>query len=206
MSSPDEILSFWFPPGFDRDEAAVMAQGKHWFGGGTDAEIARRFAGPTETALDGGLVEWEKAPRDRLALILVLDQFPRSLYRGSPRAFAGAERAERLTLRTLDQRENEALTTFEQAFLSVVLSHSEDLALHDRSVAWVEKLATTFPPVGRKWADLCLSQSRAHREEIARFGRHPSRNPILGRATTPEEQHYLDTEGPAYRRPERNQT
>jgi uncharacterized protein (DUF924 family) len=206
MSSPDEILSFWFPPGFDRDEAAVMEQGKCWFRGGTDAEITRRFADLTETALSGGLVGWEDRPRDRLALILVLDQFPRSLHRSSPRAFAGAERAERLTLHTLDRRENEALTPFEQIFLSVVLAHSEDLALHDRAVAWVAELVSTFPPAGRKFAELCLSQSRAHREEIARFGRHPSRNPILGRATTPEEQAYLDTEGPAYRRPERNQT
>src|SRR6476659_2171746 len=105
MGSPDEVLSFWFPADLDRDEATFLAQLKWWFRGGADGEIVRRFGELTAHALDGGLGQWAEAPRGRLALVLVLDQFPRSLYRESPRAFAGAARAERLVQEALDAGE-----------------------------------------------------------------------------------------------------
>src|SRR5262245_34254267 len=103
MTQPDEILSFWFPPDLiGAGEPRFIEQVKFWFRGGADEEIVRRFSEVTEHALGGGLADWEGDPRRRLALVLVLDQFPRSLYRDSPRAFAGAARAERLCLATLD--------------------------------------------------------------------------------------------------------
>ena len=201
MTQPDEILSFWFPADLaGAGEARFFEQVKFWFRGGADEEIVRRFPEVTAHALDGGLVEWERDPRRRLALILVLDQFPRSLYRDSPRAFAGAARAERLVLATLDAGEHHAFQPWEQMFFGLVLGHSEDLALHDRGVALSESLMALYPPELRKLAEVSLFQARAHRDEIVRFGRHPSRNVILGRATTPEEQRYLDTEGPAHLR------
>jgi uncharacterized protein (DUF924 family) len=198
MIGPAEILSFWFPSDYDKDEATCTQAVMRWFRGGTDEEIRRRFPEITAQALDGGLVEWERAPRERLALILVLDQFPRSLYRESPRAFAGAARVERLVVQTLDAGENRGMKAFEQVFLGVALGHSEEMGLQDRGVALVD--AIEFPVHVKKIGELCASQARAHREEIARFGRHPSRNVILGRETTAEEKQYLETEGPAHLR------
>jgi uncharacterized protein (DUF924 family) len=204
MTQPDEILSFWFPPDLaGAGEPRFVEQVKFWFRGGADGEIVRRFADVTAHALDGGLAEWERDPRTRLALILALDQFPRSLYRDSPRAFAGAARAERLVLATLDAGEHHAFVPWEQMFLGVVLGHSEDLALHDRGVPLAESLVALYPPELRKVGEVSASQARAHRDEIARFGRHPSRNSVLGRTTTPEEQRYLETEGPAFMRSQR---
>jgi uncharacterized protein (DUF924 family) len=201
MTQPDEILSFWFPPDLvGAGEPRFIEQVKFWFRGGADEEIVRRFPEVTVYALDGGLVDWEGDPRSRLALVLALDQFPRSLYRDSPRAFAGAPRAERLCLTTLDAGDHGAMLPWEQMFFGVPLGHSEDLALHDRAVPLAESLAALYPPELRKIGEVAASQARAQRDEIARFGRHPSRNPILGRVTTPEEQQYLDTEGPAYLR------
>jgi uncharacterized protein (DUF924 family) len=201
MTGPDEILAFWFPADLNgAGEPRFVEQVKFWFRGGADEEIIRRFAEVTAHALDGGLAEWERDPRQRLALILVLDQFPRSLYRDTPRAFSGAARAERLCLATLDAGEHHAFRPWEQMFLGVVLGHSEDLALHDRGVPLAESQVTLYPPELRKVAEISASQARAHRDEIVRFGRHPARNVILGRATTPEERHYLDTEGPAHLR------
>jgi uncharacterized protein (DUF924 family) len=200
MVTPDEILQLWYPPGFDRDDATLGAQVGRWFRGGYDEEIVRRYAAETSEALDGGFAAWEAAPRDRLALVLLLDQFPRSLYRNSPRAFAGAPRAEALVVRTLDAGEERAMPLFEQMFLGVVLGHSESLALQDRGVALFDAWTQLLPPSLHKMGEISRSQARAHRDEIVRFGRHPARNPILGRATTPEEQHFLDTEGPAHLR------
>jgi uncharacterized protein (DUF924 family) len=200
---PDEILAFWFPPGFDRDQESGLQAIRRWFRGGADADVRARFAALTDLALEGGLAEWEAAPRSRLALVLVLDQFPRSLHRDTPRAFAGARRAERLVLQTLDAGEHLAMTPFEQLFLGVVLGHSEELALHDRGVALSESLVPLLPPALRSLGELSASQARAHRDEIVRFGRHPSRNVILGRETTAEERRYLETEGPAHLRPVR---
>jgi uncharacterized protein (DUF924 family) len=200
MTTPEDILAFWFPAGLDRDEATCMRQVQWWFRGGADDEIRARFAELTARALDGGLVGWEASPRDRLALVLVLDQFPRSLYRDAPRAFAGAARAEALVLRTLDAGEHLAMSAFEQMFLGVVLGHSEELALHDRAIPLVDSTTPKFPAQARRLGEISAKQARAHRDEIVRFGRHPSRNVILGRTTTPEEKQYLDTEGPAHQR------
>jgi len=201
MTRPDEILSFWFPADLHgAGEPRFVEQVKFWFRGGADEEIIRRFPEVTAHALDGGLVEWERDPRERLALILVLDQFPRSLYRDTARAFAGAARAERLVVATLDAGEHLAFGPWEQNFLAVVLGHSENVALQDRAVALADSLVPLCPPELRRVGEVAASQARAHRDEIVRFGRHPARNVILGRATTPEEQHYLDTEGPAHLR------
>jgi uncharacterized protein (DUF924 family) len=200
MTTPDEVLAFWFPPGLDKDEATFLKQIMWWFRGGADEEIRRRFADVTEQALDGGLVEWEKTMRDRQALILVLDQFPRSSYRESPRAFAGAARAEKLATRTLDAGEHESLPPHEQMFLAVPLGHSEDLALHDRSVALAESLGALAPPYLAKMYEISAGQARGHQEVIRRFGRHPHRNQVLGRESTQAELDYLKNETPPHQR------
>jgi uncharacterized protein (DUF924 family) len=189
--SPDEVLAFWFPPGLDRDEPTHRAQIVRWFRGGTDDEIRARFGPTLDAAIGGELDGWAATPRGRLALVLVLDQFSRSIFRGSPRAFAQDMRARALALEGLERADDRGLEPWERLFLVMPLEHSEDLALQDRSVAYAEALAADAPPALRPLYEMSAGQARAHRDVIRRFGRHPHRNDVLGRTSTPDERAYL---------------
>lgn len=201
MTAPEEILAFWFRDPLDADEACVLAQIQRWFGGGTDAEIRARFGDVAEAAAAGKLDAWAATPRGLLALVLVLDQFSRSLYRDTPRAYAQDARAQALALQALERGWHRELHPWEATFLGVALGHSEDLALHDRSVAVLGELTPQVPSAHAKLWEHSLSQARAHREVIRRFGRHPHRNALLGRPSTPEEAAYLAAEVPVHQRP-----
>jgi uncharacterized protein (DUF924 family) len=199
--TPEDVLSFWFPPGYDRDEPSCRKQITCWFRGGTDEEIIRRFAAVTDDAAAGGLRDWDTTPRGRLAHLLVLDQFSRSLYRDTPRAFAQDARASKLAVAALDAGDADQLAVWEATFLAVALGHSEDLALQDRAVAVVASLVERAPPYLRALVVHALGQAKAHREVIQRFGRHPHRNKILGRENTADEEAYLAKETPPHQRP-----
>jgi len=191
-TSPLDVLSFWFPRGLDADEAAHRAQFQWWFGGGADGEIAARFAPLVAAAAAGALDAWAVCPRGRLALILLCDQFPRSLYCDTSRAYALDGRAVTLALTGLDQGHYERLATvWEKLFFSMPLSHSENLALHQRNVLLAEDLVAEAPAPLRRLYLFSAGQARGHRDVIARFGRHSHRNALLGRVSTPEEQAYL---------------
>ena len=200
MASPEEVLAFWFPPGFDADEASVRAQIARWFRGGTDEEIHRRFGPIARDAAAGRLDEWARTPRGRLALVLVLDQFSRSLYRDTPDAFAQDARAQALARDALERGWHESLSPWEATFLAVALGHSEDLALHDLGVGALEALTQRVLPAQADLWRHNMSQARAHREVIRRFGRHPHRNRVLGRRSTPDEEAYLASEVPVHQR------
>jgi uncharacterized protein (DUF924 family) len=189
--SPDEVLDFWFPPGLDRDEPTHRAQVMRWFRGGTDDDIRARFGPTLDAAIRGELDGWAATPRGRLALILVLDQFSRSLFRDSARAFAQDARAQQLTLEGLDRGDDRELAPWERIFFVLPLGHSEDLALQERSVAYAEALIDEAPPALRGIYEMSARQAAAHRDVIRRFGRHPHRNAVLGRTSTPDEQAYL---------------
>jgi uncharacterized protein (DUF924 family) len=200
MADAEEVLEFWFPPGYDADEASVRAQIERWFRGGTDEEIHRRFGRLAQDAAAGRLDEWAGTPRGRLALVLVLDQFSRSLYRDTPDAFAQDARAQALARDALERGWHESLAPWEATFLAVALGHSEDLALHDLGVAALEALARRVPPEQAALWRHSAGQGRAHREVIRRFGRHPHRNRILGRRSTADEEAYLASEVPVHQR------
>jgi uncharacterized protein (DUF924 family) len=188
----EEVLTFWFPPLGALEPAALPRQFEWWFRGGADAEIGRRFARLTECAAQGELEEWAKLPRSRLALILVLDQFSRSLFRGTPRAFAQDPRALALALEGIELRHYAALTTpFEKTFFFMPLGHSEELCHLEAAVELAEELARRAAPELRRMLEHSASQARGHRDVVARFGRQPHRNAILGRTSTPEELEYL---------------
>jgi uncharacterized protein (DUF924 family) len=170
----------------------LVAQFKWWFGGGADNTIVERFLPLLESAARGELDHWANDPRSRLALIIVLDQFSRSAYRNSPRAYAQDPKALALSAEGLDNGHYAALQTpWEKTFFIVPLGHSEELPKHDRAVALAEHLAAEAPPQWRAILEHSASQARGHRDVIVRFGRHPHRNAILGRASTPEELAYL---------------
>jgi uncharacterized protein (DUF924 family) len=204
MSSPEEVLSYWFPEDdiFDADRETFGRQMQWWFQGGpaVDREISERFGGVLEEARRGELDSWAETPRGRLALIVVLDQFSRNVYRGSSLSYAQDEKALELAVEGIDAGMDRELTPMERIFFWLPLGHSEELALQERSVHHQEEEAANAPPHLRAMAEFGISQARAARDVIARFGRHPHRNEILGRESTPEELEYLKTETPPHMR------
>ena len=200
---PEEVLSYWFPEDIDdADPETLRRQGKRWMQGGpeVDREITERFGELLERARRGELDHWAETPRGRLALIIVLDQFSRNVYRGSPLSYAQDEKALELALEGIDLGMDCELGAFERMFFWLPVGHSEDLDLHERSVRHAEEEAASAPPHLKALYEFGVSQARAARGVIARFGRHPHRNEILGRTSTPEELEYLRTETPPHLR------
>jgi uncharacterized protein (DUF924 family) len=185
-----DILQFWFDP----------AHAAHWFAAdaGFDVQIRARFSGTTKEAGQGHLDGWAERPDSWLALLIVLDQFPRNLYRDDARAWATDVKAQRLALSGLDERFDQSLPPLQRVFAYLPLEHAEDIGLQQRSVALFEALHVAAAPGERaRYADF-LDYARRHREVIARFGRFPHRNAVLGRASTPEEISYLAQPGAGF--------
>lgn len=207
-ASAEDILAFWFgePPA---GQAAVDALVKRWFGSSPelDAEIRDRFAPTMAAAASGRLDAWQDAPRARLALILLLDQFPRNVFRGTPAAFAQDARALDLTVRGTDTGMDRHLGPLERVFFYMPMQHSEAIAVQDRSVALFEALAESDAP--RFLTDTLRSSAdhaRQHRDIIAVYGRFPHRNALLGRDSTEAEERFLEQGGATFGqqgRPER---
>lgn len=165
-----------------------------WFRGGEalDRETADRFGPAVEEALDGGLAGWEPGVRDRLALIVLLDQFARSIHRDSPHAFAGAARAERLALEGLGAGMDAALAPEERLFFVMPLLHAEDYALLERVGREMRRIVASAPEVLRPFFAMGVEQADKYRAVVARFGRFPHRNQALGRPSTTEELVFLE--------------
>ena len=192
MDGPEDVLRFWFPALTMSDPAAMPRQMEWWFRGGADAEIVRRFRPLLEGAGLGLLDDWAGEPRSRLALILVLDQFSRTVYRGEPRAYALDPKARSLTRAGLEAGHYSALQSpWEKTFFFLPLGHSEELQDLEQAVRLAEELARAARPEERSLLEHSASQARGHRDVVARFGRQPHRNAVLGRVSTPEELEYL---------------
>jgi uncharacterized protein (DUF924 family) len=203
VNTPEEVLSYWFPEGIDdADPQTLGQQMERWMAGGpeVDKEITERFGETLEQARRGELDHWTATVRGRLALIVVLDQFSRNVYRDSLLSYAQDKKALRLALEGIALRMDRELGVMERMFFWLPLGHSENLALQERSVGQVEKEVADAPEHLRGWHEHNLYQAKAAREVIERFGRHPHRNEILGRRSTPEELEYLRTETPPHLR------
>ena len=188
----EDVLEFWFPKRLDSDHAALVRQFEWWFGGGADAIVVQRFASVLERAVRGELDHWSNEPRSRLALIIVLDQFSRSVYRNTAQAYAQDAKALALALEGIDIGHFAKLETpWEKTFFFMPLGHSEELRHLDRVVALAEELAEQQPTKLQKVLQHSASQARGHRDVIARFGRHPHRNALLGRRSTAQELEYV---------------
>lgn len=197
--SPEEIVGFWFGDALDSAEAAG-ARVALWFSRDDDfdSEIRRRFGDLPERARRGELDAWRDAPASALALVIVLDQIPRNLHRGSALAFACDERAREVAREALDRGFDDRLHPLHAAFFYLPLEHSEDLADQDRCVERNERLARRAPPELRPHFDGFCHYARRHRELVRRFGRFPHRNAALGREPTPEETAYLESGGETF--------
>jgi uncharacterized protein (DUF924 family) len=193
---PEEVLAFWFG---DLDDRGLPApeRSQRWFRSAPefDAEIRERFGEAIEAALAGHMESWANRPRGRLALILLLDQFTRNVYRGTAQAFAGDERARAHTLAALDAGEEAELRPIERYFVYMPLEHAEDMDLQERSVALFTALAAEVPAPARRIFTDAITWAERHRGEIAAFGRFPGRNQALDRPSTPAEQQHLKRRG-----------
>lgn len=190
------VYDFWFPPGLD--DADPETHGRMfgwWFGGGANTGLPP-FAAVVEAATAGRLDHWRATPSGRLSLIVVLDQFPRGLFAGTPAAYASDPDALRIAEEGLRNGHYDALTRpWEKTFFFMPLGHTEGpahLERLERVVAMAETIAREAPRRLQPLYQHSTNQARGHLDVIARFGRFPHRNPILGRVSTPEEVAYLD--------------
>ena len=186
------ILDFWLGDGLALGWP-TQDLGKRWFGGGAalDEDIKTRFGEQVLQAVQGGLQDWELQAQSRLALVILLDQFTRNVFRGTPRAFAGDARAQQLVLATLASSEDPQLPWVARVFTYMPLMHAENLALQDQCVACFARLVTEAPEALNQRLQGNLDFARKHRDIVARFGRFPYRNAALGRTNTPAEDEFL---------------
>ncbi len=193
MDAPDDILRFWFPSLAGAGPEVTPQQLEWWFRGGADGEINRRFRPLLEQAARGALDGWSAEPRSRLALIIVVDQFPRTIHRGTALAYALDPKARALTREGIDLGHYATIESpWEKTFFFLPLGHSEDIRDLELAVRLAEELARDAPAGQRAMLEHSASQARGHRDVIARFGRQPHRNAVLGRTSTPEEMEYLE--------------
>src|SRR3990167_11003140 len=190
------LLDWWFGSGTTAVEVAA-ARSALWFGkqDSQDVDARERFAGLVEQALAGELADWADSPQGWLALILLLDQLPRMIFRDSPRAFAGDDLARQLVLAGLDEEQEEALAPLQRVFVYLVLEHAEDLLLQDEAVRRFTRLLSVAAPAERALYADYLDYAERHRQVIVRFARFPHRNAVLGRPSTAEELAFLREPG-----------
>ncbi len=192
------LLDHWCGDGLARGWPSE-SRDQLWFGFNPeqDEALRRHYGALVERALAGGLTDWSATPLGRLALVLLLDQLTRNLFRRQPRAFAGDPRAQALTLEAIATGEDEGLPVVGRVFLYMPLLHAESLALQDEAVRRFERLREQAPAFCHAELDDNLRYARLHRDIVARFGRFPHRNEALGRDSTAEERAFL-TDGPRF--------
>ena len=187
-----QILEFWLGDALSLGWPSESRSGL-WFGGGEalDRQIEADFGDLVRNAVTGGLSGWEAAPLDRLALVLLLDQFTRNVFRGSAKAFCGDTRALALALDTMDRGWDAELPLAGRTFLMLPLSHAESLDAQERAVAYISRQAATAPKTQAGVLDGHVKSALEHRDIIAAFSRFPHRNSTLGRISTPAEEAWL---------------
>jgi uncharacterized protein (DUF924 family) len=195
--SPESVLDLWFP-----DDGHWTSPERHqafWqtrMYGGMDGVICRDFAGLTRAAAAGELDHWAETPRGRLALLIALDQFPRSLWRDTPAAYAQDCKATRLAIEGIRNGDFGKLKPWEQTFFVIALGHCEGpdhldrLDLIDRVT---EEIVAALPPEIAGTGDRLRAQNARVRQIVERFGRHPHRNPVYRRVSSAEEEAYIAT-------------
>jgi len=174
-TEPEEVLDFWFAEGEEERWFKVSPE--------FDREITERFGAAYEDAAAGRLTAWEATPEGALALIILLDQFSRNMFRESAKAFAADPTAQGIAERAIEQGHDMAMPEERRIFFYMPLEHAEDLALQDKCCELVRARCDRGKYV--EYAD-------RHRAVIARFGRFPHRNEVLGRKSRPEEIAYLE--------------
>jgi uncharacterized protein (DUF924 family) len=187
-----DILDFWFgslpnPAYFPENQLQV------WFGTTPEADrqIRFRFEDDIVAASKGEYNHWRQTPKGTLALVLLLDQFTRRIYADKPQKYAFDNMAKGLVLEAIQKKEDLELYPIERAFLYLPLQHAEDLRTQNLSVSLYRQLVKEAPGPLKDQMAAFLKYAQLHRDQIARFGRFPHRNALLGRKSTPQEEIFL---------------
>jgi uncharacterized protein (DUF924 family) len=193
MDDQERVLSFWLEPKPSTDEE-LGARQKLWFMGGEelDRKIDAMFRPLVERAERGELDAWTETPRGTLALVILLDQFTRNIHRGSPKAFESDAKTVAIVSAGYDAKRFEAFDALDHMFLSLPFSHSENLEHQKRAVRHAVHYSLGAPAAWKKMSSAGVDFARKHLDVIARFGRFPHRNAVLGRESTAEEREYLE--------------
>jgi uncharacterized protein (DUF924 family) len=194
-----EIAAFWLGSSLESPEAASDRR-EWWYRGGAavDDDIRARFGDLILKACAGKLMAWQSTPDGALALIVLLDQFTRSIYRNTPRAYAGDACAYDVVTRAIEQNLDSALPTVSRIWLYHPFHHAEDVEDQDKGLALLDKLREEAPAEWHPYVERSIEGWARHRNIVARFGRFPHRNAVLGRDSTEEEYDFLKANGETY--------
>lgn len=196
-----QLLDFWFGAGFfaqarqQPDSWPDAAAAKRWFNSSKrdDVLIDEQFGELVDEALAGGLEAWEADAESRMALLLLLDQFPRNIFRGSERAFAGDVRASALALAGVEAGMEKTLPVAGQVFFYMPLMHAESREMQARCENCFADLQERAPAALKAAIGNNLKFAREHRAVIEQFGRFPHRNDVLARKSSADELAFLET-------------
>jgi len=195
----EAILTFWFQ---EHELSAPQIDGRMdtWFGEDPlfDEQIARQFAGDIEKASAGELDHWAAEPRGRLALILLIDQFRRNIYRNRPEAFEKDKVALKLCVEGAMEKKDKGLSPIERVFFYMPLQHAESRKVQQKSCEIYNKLAEAVSPTYRQTFETVAQFAELHADIVQQYGRFPHRNRILNRKNTPEEDQYLAGDAPTF--------
>ena len=195
----DDILSFWF-----KEQALSAPQIDRrmdtWFGEDPvfDHELEKAFGNDIERASKGELNHWAESPRGRLALILLIDQFRRNIYRNTEKAFEMDKFALKLCVEGAMEKKDKGLSPIEKVFFYMPLQHAESAKVQAKSVELFTRLAESVSPTYQETFLTIAQFAELHKDIIDQFGRFPHRNTLLGRKNTPEEDEYLAGDSPDF--------
>ena len=195
----DKILAFWFK---EQELSAPQIDRRMdtWFGEDPvfDHEIRKEFADDVEKACKGQLDHWADEPRGRLALIILIDQFRRNIYRNTAQAFSMDRLALKLCVEGAMEKKDKGLTPIQKVFFYLPLQHSESAKVQAKSVELFARLAESVSPTYEETFLTIAQFAELHKDIIDQFGRFPHRNKLLGRENTPEEDEYLAGDSPDF--------
>ena len=194
-----DVLNFWFS-GSGLDSLTVDSRMDRWFSADPelDAQIIGQFGDLVERASTGDLDSWVETPTGKLALIILLDQFRRNIYRGKPEAFIKDNQALKICIEGTMSGDHKQLSAEQRMFFFMPLQHAESLKIQDKSVSIYNALAQSVSGTLRETFETCAQFAELHRDIVAEFGRFPHRNAILGRENSSAENAYLSGNAPSF--------
>jgi len=195
----EQILSFWFK---EQELSAPQIDRRMdiWFGEDPvfDHEIEKEFSSDVEKASNGQLQHWAGEPHGRLALIILIDQFRRNLYRGTAKAFSHDRLALKLCVEGAMEKKDKGLTPIQRVFFYMPLQHAESPKVQAKSVELYDRLAESVSPTLQETFLTVAQFAELHKDVVDQFGRFPHRNSLLGRENTAEEDEYLAGDSPDF--------
>ncbi len=195
----EEILSFWF---MEKTLSAPQIDGRMdiWFGEDPafDEQIAKEFSDEIDKAADGNLDHWAHEPKGRLALILLLDQFRRNIFRNTPEAFEKDPAALKLCVEGAMEKKDKGLTSIHKAFFYMPLQHAESRKVQEKSREVFQRLADAVSPTYKETFETIAQFADLHADIVERFGRFPHRNKLLNRENSAEEDEFLAGDSPSF--------